>query len=469
MEQPLFEQYRTLRLKGLEYIRSFPDLLTSAQQSRLKLLTKATQQTHSFAELGAIVSLETPNANYGFDPIEGLEEIDPATRTCMRFGNATVSWYFMFGQAVTQRQEAACFTLMLFKLELAAPSVVAKTEFEPSQAVLWCLAGGVGLRSPEGEARWYAIPYNICPAEWKCGDSQTFALRFLVGPDSRYIKEFELVSREPGTFHFDLRFQPYRQKNQRPPPVQHLKGRLAGTEKPVWMGDGGCFPVCEKGVGSVWWTLPAMGAHFQVGRQKFPRGKGWFEHQYSSSQYVDQAPLSWIDRRLRTRTARWLFVSLQLEGGNQWIIAKFLPKAMVAGETVEDPEVLRFIDDKGIHEKGLRASLQVVDTRPTESHISRSTVDFPFKIRVGVAESPDQPYRYYLLRRDFGSGEAYLYTGIMSLDTCGSVWTENEGERLGNCFIECANWAPDNELVATTLVMAGYSDIHDLKAFMVGV
>ncbi len=463
----VFEQYKTLRLKGLEFIAQHSGHLNSYEKRKLELVTRATSQTENIAELGAALTLSTPNNNVGFLPVEPLSDPNPENLTCFKFGAAPLAWYFLYGQ-YSDGDTYVTFTLMVFKQELAAPEVVKSSEFLAEDAAIWCLSGGVGVRHGLKAAHWHSIPFNNCTARYDCNGLNGFRLAFDTSGSS-YLKKFTLESVKRGEFKVHLKYQSY--ENQ----ALNFKASLKNQSSAVYNGPGGCVP-CIGGVGTIYWSYPLLDsvATFQLPELKketrFTDGVGWFDHQYLQGDYVPNGWIRLLKSFTKPKTLRWLWLNLQFEKTKtQWMISKVLDAPLTRGDKVNKFEILNLYDEKGAHfaltEKEIQCAIEVIETEPVTSEISQQTLFFPTKLRISLTSATSKETSVYIMKRDFGAGSAYLPSGNLNIESCGSIWNETESVRLGNCFFEFNNWFDDKDLNETPLKLMGYSDAKDLAAF----
>jgi len=462
MSHFVFEQYQELRIRGLKFIEQYPAYLNSVQKEQLKNLIKTTEQTKNIPELGITTTLPTPNVNIGFFPIEPLTDPDPKNLTCMKFGNAPLAWYFAYGQYYDKASRTSVtFTLMIFKLELAAPDVVIKSEFPPENAVLWSLSGGVGIRKEGANSKenWYAIPFNICRGKYKCSKNNTFRLDFN-NEDSSYIDAFTFESKEPRTFAFNLKFKSYPESKNDSHSIR-LKGELKSESEPSYNGENGCVP-CIGGVGTIYWSYTRMDTHLTVktpefeSEKHFKNGLGWFDSQYMQGDFIPNGFIRFLSSLKKPKVIRWIWLNLQFfEPKTQWMISHLVDGPLNTGIKIVKPEVVNLYDEKGVHyalsDKDIKCTIEVMQVAQSTSQINNRSMFFPTKFKIGLATVKDSELTYYVMRRDFGSGHCFLPSGNMNIESAGSLWNLDESRRLGNCFFECNNFSPADELIETSM------------------
>lgn len=67
----------------------------------------------------------------------------------------------------------------------------------------------------------------------------------------------------------------------------------------------------------------------------------------------------------------------------------------------------------------------------------------------------------YILKADTDNMVIYIPNGNMNWAGCGSVWNKSEKKHLGYCFFEAHQFQPDDEIVSTSLRLAGFEDEKD--------
>lgn len=486
-----FDQYKDLRIKGLQYILNNSEL-NENEKSKLRLLIKATDQCVNIPELGAVMSLPTPNANFGFFPIEPLTNPDPKAATCMKFGGAPLAWYFLYGQ-YSHVKYSVCYTLMIFKMELACPDVVSKSEFLASDAAVWSLSGGVGIRdrqhSSDEKTNWYSIPFNICRGKYKCGKNNTFSLSFNTD-DVNYLQIFEFKSTQskrqrrrspqdevtaPRNFSVNLKFKTYPDANfnNKCHPIK-IRSSFNSEIEPSFNGPNGCVP-CIGGVGSNYWSYTRMSTSLSLKipelQADFKNGLGWFDHQWMQGDYIPNGFVRFLNKLKKPKTIRWIWLNLQFfESQTQWMISEMVDGPLTVGTVIDQPGVVNLYDGKGAHyalsEKDIKCSVEVMEVSSTTSFINKRSMYFPCKYRIGLSTKSDEKMTYYIMRRDFGSGGVYLPSGNLNIECSGSLWNASETLRVGNCFFESNQFQSLDELIETPMEIAGYTSADDLSVFM---
>ena len=464
-----FPELKELRLRGLKYIQSKPEFLSSDQAKRLQQLITDTDKTQNITQLGAMITLQTPNSSLGYVRIEPLTDPDPKNITCAKWGSGPLARFYMYGQGVNAQQEKVAFTLCLTKLELAAPCIVAQTNLQPTAAVIWCVNGGVGvITAKDTVEKWYAIPHSLTRGIFECNSKNIFTFRVKSPSDSKFLHKFVLSSRREREIEIDLEFTPYFRDAQTTYHIHQseriaMKAILHSTIDPVYNGPGGCTPVCKDGIGTILMSYTNMRTKIQV---KSPvlkaegQGLGWFHHQYFSGEYIASRTVRFFDQFFRPKPVKWIWICMQFyKPETQWQIHKFVNGELQVGQKFNRMDLLNYYDEKGqrysLAKTELIFTVEVLEVQENTSFIDQSTVITPCKYKVGIADSKNEKdVTYYILIREFGSGENYSASGNMEVSSCGRLMNEDETVQLGNCFISNHHLESDEEIHNVTLKIA---------------
>jgi len=474
--------YKELLVNGLQYIRDHGELFAGVDKDRLNVQIDAVHQADNVTELGALATLPTPNKNMGYTPIQPLTEA-PELSTCIPFGQGTIGWYFMYGQMEGQNNFHAAFTVILFRIELAAPEVVADMQIAPRKSVLWSLAGGVGFhrprshkehktrtktpdeKQPELEEEWYALPYSNTRGEYECTGEHTFRVE-LNAKDAPHLKEFTLISPKAGDFRINLKYTTHKGR------TVALKARLNNQRPATYNAPDGCVPVCYAGVGTLYWSYTRMLTEARIkfppfeAPKQFSQGLGWFDHQWMASGFMNNT-LTRLTRKVqglvtRPRLPRWIWLNLQFyEPKTQWMIVKHL-NGPLAEDQVLTADMVNLYDEKGAHyETDLTVHIKVVQVHAVISETSGRSMFYPVKYAITIPDDTEDGGTTYIMKADFGNSVIYLPNGNMNWEGSGSLWNADETKRLGNCFLEANQFQPIDEIVSTTLKLAGFDDDKD--------
>ena len=531
---PSVKQYKLLLMNGLAHIRDNPKLFAALDHQRLDIQIDAVSKADTIEELGALATLPTPNHNLNYRPIVEMKTQSPEETTCMPFGQGTIGWYFMYGQmdhshthvmhnealqgpkpkpkksnhkhhfytrnnpkihSKRDKDLAAAFTIILFRVELASPTIVKKASndegkktLKPENSVLWCVAGGTGFHQPVKpiksrtktkkrkkeqdtkqvslEEQWFSLPYSMARGNYQCTSPTSFRFE-LWHKDTKHIKHFTLNSPRRGEFLLNLKYTTYKER------TVSLKARLTSDVPPEYNGPGGCVPICFGGVGALYWSYTRMMTEARIKFPPFARektfhdGMGWFDHQWMADGFVDNTFVRMIRGLKRwsgsdyPKLPQWICLNLQFyEPKTQWMIIQPV-NGPVTEDDVLEGAIVNLYDQQGTHyevEKNLPVSIQVLKTDLVISETSGKAMFFPTQYAVQLGHGVENRY---LMQADFGKSVMYLPNGNMNWEGSGSLWNADKTKRVGNCFFEANQLQSASEIITTTLKIAGFVDEQD--------
>lgn len=439
---------QALFVDGLEYMRQHSGRWVPRDEALwAQVHASATRRGALSAEqLAALATVANslPNSNVGFDPIRPLGGT-PSAHTCFAFGQGRAGWYFAYGNSTRPgASRVVGFTFIVFRLELAPPSVVRANGLAPDEAVVYVVGAGVG-----SDGTWATRPRQAQLGKMACNDSQSM----LQLDDGSTIA----VDANHGLVAIDCSWRSTQSQAQlavglsleatkgaadgsdvidmRPVAERHsLSVRMRAEGPAVWNGAGGCIP-CIAGVGSLYWSWPMMGAQMRIDGGKPTWGSGWFDHQWLDA----GAPRGTLYQLAAAAGASnaslpssWIWLTLQLFGWPAYMLAVYLHAPPVAGATYKADLVNYYPSAQTtIAEKGPAASVRVI-----ELALRR----YPSRLALQIGD------REYELQASFPLSLVFNSNGVPNWE--GPARATRDGRLVGTGFIEANNVFPAAELNA---------------------
>jgi len=422
-------------LDNLDYIESHGSVFQPSNKKQLQVLKQlASSGPLTVEQLGALASYQTDNRNAGMKPIAPFQK-DTLRYTRLQFGQANLEWYFMY-----LNQETFAITFIVFAIPVCNPEIAKKYQLGAYEGYLYCISGGVGLPGdPLGNVPpvWYTIPNNFVQADYQTLGDATFSFSIVPGNN---LLSASLNSSSPGVFAIQASWMdPFSAK-----PVS-LAGTLSSADSPFQDGPGGCAP-CVSNVGTLYFSYTNLVTLAQISlpngvslKSGTSPGLGWFDHQWLQSGKIKSHLIACLSNFEKAGAPapplRWLWINLQdTQSRKQYMVIVNLSDVVQEGYEYQ-PMVIGYdpVENRGPwfwnKTKSTVAVLRVLNAGPYV---------FPMQYKIVIAEA----HKTYYLKAGFG-GLVNLPSSVRNWEGCGQLFSDaGFTQRVGNCFLECNQSAP---------------------------
>jgi len=460
--------YTSLFRKRLEYTREHSPWYSPPSQKLLDTLTPADDASLTPSQVGSRALLMgnhvATNNNVGYTELEKLGGA-AKDHTCFQFGQGQQGWYFLYGNVGT-----AGFTFMLHRIDVAPGAVLAAQSATAASSALYGIVAGCGAR----DGPWYTLPHTVVPGTYTC-DASTGALDFRATTaatgDALQSCSFTSAGAAAG---FVLSLSWLDPATAQAVSVDMTLVPAASVEADGdYNGEGGCYPVCLYGLGSLYWsyTRPAVTATVRTPASPSAAvdavGTGWFDSQWFNNGLLYGSwfyqVLTGVSQSLSsTEPTRWTWLTLQLDDGYNYMLATFVPGQLQTGETTHVNVANRYNPDGTVDlgVKGIDTTVTATTVIDGVTYPTRYTVSF-----VGDDEAPSTSAHRnvhtgssYTLAAGFGDGIVILPNGTANWESPGFVLDEAGTASKGTGFLEANQFQVTSDLVRQAAAAAGLTE-----------
>jgi hypothetical protein len=281
----------------LEHIRNNGSILQPSDNNQIDILEETLNSTTTLDQLAGLCLMPIKNRNIGMKPIESLNN-SPLFTTSLQFGQATLEWYFMYGNC-----GSFSYNFIIFCIPTCIPSIANELGIKGQDGYIYSLTGGYGSNNGE----WITIPLSYFQAIYNSPTQSTFSFEGVLDQNNP-IKKCSFTSNEVGNFDLDVRWI------DKILGVVGIKSNMKSRLAPYLNGPDGCVP-CISGVGTLYWSYTNMNIQSTVGNELSGSGIGWFDHQWMQTGHLQSetlASLQNIENLITTpKPIRWFWITIQ--------------------------------------------------------------------------------------------------------------------------------------------------------------
>lgn len=446
----------------LDYIKHHHSFYTPVSSNeideRRKILNTKVNDMYDF---GLLTSLNLPQGNTIYDPIEPLKSDNPLDSLCYKNSRSSTEWYFLYGVDQTPGPNGPLpagpkFTATLFRIGVSR------------SVSIYCLFIGYTVKDSSGNWKWYrvagsygyvdqlvttceegkqlSILYNGMSKDDN-GNVKRHTFGLMIGIDVGYMSGYYKGTNDP-TMTF----------------VLYMNGA-----KPYYNGKGGCMPICFDGVGSLYWSYPNLNfSSYSVdGQMTKTNGWSWVDHQWMTS----GAPRSFFGKMLsavtggssKPKMTRWLWTTAKISDKLLYMFYTHIDKypAMPGDKFV--CQINAYTPAGAQYNIAAETVINTVGNYPYKDY------KYVFPVEYTINLSSDKKYQFSItpiIDTTPVGGTVIMGPDTLNWESAG-MWTDEKGT-TGLAFLEANNFHDEKYAVTHTLDRLGYDskDKDKLEAFI---